>query len=329
MLKKVALIIFLSMLVTGTARAQNAIHIVNCDYDPDLKKDRDKRKKEKCDQALAEIKNMSESYTEIASFLSRTEVIKGAEAESLSKGNIQINEVSRYVNSAFLFSSDGKTMKGFIPSDILKSMATEDADLTPSVTVIGSGLGSKTVDSGGAIGATLEQTIFDYMFKTGKDHSFKILFFSFGKKGSSLERLSFKHIYNINGIGLRNKNVQKALANWAVSKNADDDDKILFIGNVGVREFMQERFGSSELKAGLTGWTYAEGGALYKEEEQAQLRRYHYSIELSDLTDVATIKFAAKSDKMLALELDNKIFTKNAEETNNILGAIQEVQNVN
>lgn len=215
-----------------------------------------------------------------------------------SAGAVVVNEPTRYINSAFLLDKSGN-VKNFIPANLLKNFASEGFDPSWEITTIGSGISDGSgASSGGLVAANLEQTIFDYVFKNDKDGNFQILVFSFGASKEFLHRLSYTHRYNVDGVGLSDSGIIEALNKWVLHVDASDTDYIVYVGNIGIREFKQERLTKVKRNASITGWAYGSADGLFARSTQSVNREYHFSVDSSDTIDVATLKIMAEQMKL-------------------------------
>ncbi len=203
-------------------------------------------------------------------------------------GVFAVNEPANYINSAFLVDTAGK-VKNFIPANLLRNFASDNFDPSWEITTVGSGI-SDGVSSGGFIAANLEQTIFDHIFKYERGVNLSILFFNISASRDVLHRLSYAHRYNIDGGGLSDTGIRNALAAWVTHINADDTDQVVYVGNIGVREFKKEIFLKRGARGGISGWAYGAFGAVYEQGTDSIERKYVYTVDKANAVSVGTLK---------------------------------------
>ncbi len=234
----------------------------------------------KVSQDIAEVVGAAEQ--EVSKFVSLEKMVGDA------GGAFAVNEPGRYINSAFLVDETG-TVKTFIPSNLLQNFGSSGFDASAEITTVGSGIGQGDA-SGGFIAENLEQTVFDFVFQNKTKGDLQILFFNFGASKDILHRITYKHRYNIDGSGLSDPGIIGALSNWVERIGASDTDVVVYVGNIGVREFKQEALSKKGRNAGVTGWAYGAFGVVFEASKDAVTRKYVYSVGKSDTIDVKSLK---------------------------------------
>lgn len=239
-------------------------------------------------------------------------------------GLFEINEPARYINSAFLISKSGQ-VKNFVPAPLLKNFAGPGFDPGWEITTVGSGI-SEGAAASGFIAANLEQTLVDYIFKVEKGAELSILFFKFGASKNTMYRISYMHRYNLDGVGIGDRGIVQALANWATHVGADNSDLVAYVGNIGVRELKKGVFTKKGGSAGISGWAYGAFSGVFEQSSDSTQRKYIYSLDKSDTIDVGSLKLVASKmlDKNVSESAEDAPWTsRDMEQTRALLDSLR------